>query len=545
MYGRRIGPRLRENAPVHLYLPGPHRGVWNSAALGQSSEIILCEALIDALTFWNAGIRNVTASHGIEGFTDEHLTVFRRCGIKRVLIAYDRDQAGEIAAAKLAAKLQAAGIGPFRVEFPRGMDANEYALKVTPAAKSLTLLIRKARWLGKGPAPSVAVPAEIAAALDENIFPNAETPNAEQAAVQPEPHASLAAEIAAPPTANPEPPTTTPTEVKPEEIVITFGDRRYRVRGLGKNLSYEHLRVNLLVARASTPDAAAQSEALHVDTLDLYSAQSRAKFVKQAALELALKEDAIKKDLGKILLALEERQERQIKETLEPKQKSVTLTEAERAAALDLLRSPDLLGRILADFERCEVVGEQTNKLVGYLAAVSRMLERPLAVVIQSSSAAGKSSLMEAILAFMPEEARVKYSAMTGQSLFYLGETDLKHRILAIVEEEGAAQAAYALKLLQSEGELTIASTGKDPATGKLVTHEYRVEGPVMIFLTTTAIEIDEELLNRCLVLTVNEEREQTRAIHRRQREEQTLEGLLGRRDSEKIVKLHRTRSGS
>jgi hypothetical protein len=60
--------------------------------------------------------------------------------------------------------------------------------------------------------------------------------------------------------------------------------------------------------------------------------------------------------------------------------------------------------------------------------------------------------------------------------------------------------AAYALKLLQSEGVLTIASTGKDAATGKLVTHEYRVEGPVMIFLTTTAIHLDEELLNRCLV---------------------------------------------
>ena len=32
-----------------------------------------------------------------------------------------------------------------------------------------------------------------------------------------------------------------------------------------------------------------------------------------------------------------------------------------------------------------------------------------------------------------------------------------------------------------------------------------------MIFLTTTAIDIDEELLNRCLVLTVDEDREQTR----------------------------------
>src|SRR5277367_5582726 len=129
---------------------------------------------------------------------------------------------------------------------------------------------------------------------------------------------------------------------------------------------------------------------------------------------------------------------------------------------------------------------------------------------------------------------------MTGQSLFYMGETNLKHKILAIVEEEGAQRASYALKLLQSEGELMIASTGKDATTGRLVTQEYRVQGPVMIFLTTTAIKIDEELLNRCLVLTVDEDREQTKAIHKVQRQRQTLEGLLSAQDHQKILVLHR-----
>ena len=77
---------------------------------------------------------------------------------------------------------------------------------------------------------------------------------------------------------------------------------------------------------------------------------------------------------------------------------------------------------------------------------------------------------MDAVLDLVPEEDRIHYSAMTGQSLFYLGEHDLKHKILGIAEEEGVRQASYALKLLQSQGELTIASTGKDPQTGKLVT---------------------------------------------------------------------------
>jgi hypothetical protein len=226
---------------------------------------------------------------------------------------------------------------------------------------------------------------------------------------------------------------------------------------------------------------------------------------------------------------------------LQPRQPEIPgMTEAERNEALALLRDPKLLDRILADFDACGVVGEDTNKLVGYLAALSRKFDKPLGVIIQSTSAAGKTTLMEAVLSFIPEEERVKYSAMTGQALFYLGEADIKNKILAIAEEEGAERATYALKLLQSEGELTIASTGKDSTTGRLVTETYHVEGPAMIFFTTTSIEIDEELANRCLTLTVDESREQTRRIHELQREEETIEGHLRKVRAAALRRAHR-----
>ena len=139
------------------------------------------------------------------------------------------------------------------------------------------------------------------------------------------------------------------------------------------------------------------------------------------------------------------------------------MSEDEQAAALALLKAPDLLERVLADFEACGLVGERTNKLMAYLATVSRKLAGPLAIVVQSTSAAGKSALMDAVLAFVPDAEKVKYSAMTGQSLYYMGETCLKHKILAISEEEGASRASYAFKLLQSEGELTMASHRQRP----------------------------------------------------------------------------------
>src|SRR5476651_1100121 len=154
LYGRRMQPNNKlHNQPRHLYLATPLRGVWNEAALLASLEVILCEALIDAMTFWCAGFRNVTASYGVEGFTDDHLEAFKRHGTERILIAYDHDAAGDKAASKLSERLMREGLECWRVQFPHGLDANEYALKVTPANRSLGVAIRKALWPGKGKEP--------------------------------------------------------------------------------------------------------------------------------------------------------------------------------------------------------------------------------------------------------------------------------------------------------------------------------------------------------------------------------------------------------
>ena len=564
LYGRKITPRLRPGTPLHLYLPAHHnedgqargRGVFNLAALQASREIILCESIIDALTFWCAGYRNVTTAYGVEGFTDELLAAFKRYGTQRVLIAYDRDEAGERAAAKLAPALMSEGIECYRIQFPKGMDANEYALKVTPATKSLGLLIRQAAWLGVGKAPErPAAPA--ATEIQAKTAPSADPSSASSYQNSSN---SIATEVKTPPPPLAAEPQALPATPVPEaaqgpwievlqreagrEVHIRFGEgplaRAWRVRGLEKNLSPDTLKVNVRVMTVAIGlDQPGDAGAFHVDTLDLYNAKQRGHFATQASAETGVDERTLKTDLGRVLMALETVQDEAIAEVLQPTPADA-MTDADRAAALALLKTPDLPARILADFQAAGVVGEATNKLVGYLAAVSRKLDRPLAVVIQSSSAAGKSSLMDAILSFVPEEERIQYSAMTGQSLFYMGQTNLKHKILAIAEEEGAHRASYALKLLQSEGELTIASTGSDPTSGNLITQEYKVEGPMSLFMTTTAIDIDEELMNRCLVLSVNEDREQTRAIHKLQRQRRTLAGLTRKHEKQAILAVHR-----
>ncbi len=529
MYGRKIRDDLRPGTAYHLYLPGPHRGVWNLDALRESKEIILCEAAIDALTFWRWGFRNVTWSYGVEGFTAEHTQAFKAYGVERVLIAYDRDEAGDRAAEKLATKLRAEGIDCYRVEFPKGMDANDYARKVTPADKSLALVIKNAALMGMGHAREVDPDPPPPAAQNER-----ESEPVIEASKPAPPLAAVPVEISrnVKPLASPlvEPPRDLDIDARNEnEVFVTFGDRSYRIRGMKKNTSFESLRINVMLTRET-------NKAVYLDTFDLSVNRQRAMFERSAAVEIGVKEEVLHREMGQILCALERIRDEAIARAQEKKTKLPEMTAEDRARALDYLMAPRLVGRIQEDLRRCGLVGEEVNKLMTYLACTSRKLAKPLAEIIQSSSAAGKTKLMDTVLAFMPPEDVVRYSAITGKALFYIPEPDaLKHKILAISEEQGAEQATYSLKLLQSEGKLSIASTGKDPHTGRLESQEYHVEGPIMPLMTTTAPEIDEELQNRCIVVTADETQEQTRAIHELQREAHTIEGLLAGRESNEI----------
>jgi DNA primase len=534
LYGRKVRDDLRSGTPLHLYLPGPHRGVFNRQALAASPEVIVCESLIDALSFWCHGQRHVTAAYGVQGFTAEHLAAFKHHGVERVLIAYDGDDAGDRAAAKLADRLGGEGVECLRVLFPAGIDANALLTSVDDPTGALAGLLDGAVPIGSGPSPARRS-AEPESAVSGPVLVEQDGGGEKQApSCSPRPDPFPAAQPLL--VASPAPSAAGPSvELAGDELRVGIDDRRWRVRGLSKVTSFDALRLNVLVAREDER----RGHVFHVDTLDLYSARARGVFCRQAAGELGMAEELVARDLGRVLLACEERAEEAIRQAQAPSQPEVMLTEAEREAALELLRDPQLVERIVGDFATAGIVGEETNCLVGYLAAVSRKLDRPLAVIVQSTSAAGKSALQDAVLGFVPDEERVSFSAMTGQSLFYMGESDLAHKVLAVAEEEGAERASYALKLLQSEGELSIASTGKDGTSGRLVTHTYRVRGPVAIFLTTTAVDVDEELLNRCLVLSVDEEREQTRAIHARQRQRETLDGLIGERRRQEVLKVH------
>ncbi|NAH55271.1 toprim domain-containing protein, partial [Escherichia coli] len=363
MYGRKITDRLRSGTALHLYLPGAHGGVWNEQALIGSSVVILCESLIDAMSFWVAGVRNVTAAYGVNGFTGEMRAALLAHGVKQVLIAYDNDPAGNEAAVKLASSLAADGIATFRVLFPAGMDANGYLCQVAEPEQAFSVLL------------DGAVPmSDLADA--ESIAP--------QASAEPAHLTALAADVAALPAVSAPAPGVSVEALADGELMVALPGERWTIRGVSRKTNAAAMKVNAQVLDTG-------SGVVFADAVDMMSARSRGGYARAAAAELGLAEGDLRRSLGKVLLALEHWQA-----APQPENAAPEMSDTDREAALELLRDECLAGRIASDMAACGVVGESTNLTAAYLAAVSRKLDRPLAVLIQSSSAAGKSSLMDA-----------------------------------------------------------------------------------------------------------------------------------------------------
>ncbi len=113
----------------HCYLPGPFRGVVNYQAARSSSEVILTESILDALSFHQAGIKTAIPIYGTNGFTADHLDLLKRESVSRVVLALDNDDPGRKATETIKEKIASTGIEVSVTSFPDGIkDANDYLI---------------------------------------------------------------------------------------------------------------------------------------------------------------------------------------------------------------------------------------------------------------------------------------------------------------------------------------------------------------------------------------------------------------------------------
>lgn len=325
-----------------------------------------------------------------------------------------------------------------------------------------------------------------------------------------------------------------PVEYRTEEtqlgLLVSCNQRVYRIRGISVH-SFEKLRVNI---------KAAQGEAFHIDSLDLYQSKARKSFAGKLAKLFSVDPSVIEADLLYIITEIEVYQAKKLAENKRPeKPKTVPMSKEEEKEALAFLKRADLMEQIIADLKTIGHVGEDSRKMLAYLIAVSRKLARPLSGIIISGSGAGKSGLVEKIQELTPPEDVEFYSRITPQALYYMDRDALKRKLLIIEERTGGEGADYSIRTLQSRQKLTQAVPIKDPNSGKIRTMTFEVEGPIAYLETTTNANINHENATRCFEIYLDESIEQTRRIHAAQREAKTIQGIINRAKAEAIKKRH------
>jgi DNA primase len=490
IYGRRI--EAMGEGPSHLYLPGERRGIFNRQAARLNKEIILTESVIDSVTLIASGTHNTIPCYGTNGLTFDHITLLKQHKPTTITIAFDADDSGRKGAQSAALRLAAEGFQAHTLELPDGEDINSFFISTADAGDRFRELIRRSN-------PE---------AVKEEMLREA-SHEAGEAAAQAD--------------------SFTPTDCG---FTAVIRGRSFEVRGIAKG-------DNKLKATVKGVCGDGGKKRFHVDTVDFYSARSRAYLAKGLSNLFTVPEDALQPDLERLMEQCEAWQEPETAAAAIPPE----MLPADREAALALLHNPDMFTEILADFETLGYTGEEMNKLLCYLAAVSRKLDEPLSVMIQSRSAAGKSFLQDTVLSMLPEGDYIKYTRLTDQALFYKDGKSLSHKILAVEELDGMNGAIYSIRAIQSSKKITIAYTGKDAATGKLCTCENTVEGPLSVFITTTKTDIDGETASRFVFLSIDESREMTERILEKQRRNYTRQGIVARLSANGVKEKHQNAS--
>jgi len=463
MYGRST------EGSTHLYLSGQHKGVFNLKASRVYDDIIITESIIDALSLIQLGLENVQPCYGTNGFTEEHLRLLKDNLVKTIIIGFDSDEAGRAASEKLKAKLVEQDFKVKVIEPPAGpgnLEANGRASK---------------DW-------------------NEYLLSGG-TKEAVKEFIQ---NASI--------TQKEKPPYT--VDKQGAVYVFTMDELSYRVTGV-KELFVQDLKVTI---------KAEYGKESFYDRLDLYSARSRSSYSSNLSLLFRVEPARIERDLVRMLEHLEEQRDRALSGGQETQKE---LSEEERALGNEYLKSADIYDQIVKDMETLGYVGEEVNKQLTYLVAVTRLLGKPLSVYIQAGASSGKSYLLETLRKLLPKTCVKALTSFSDQSLNYLKDEDFEDKVFIVGEAIHNEVVEAQVRQMQSENELSRLVTLKDPKTGELQSREIRHKVRIAFMMSSTALYLNPENASRCLVLHVDESAEQTERVLRKQRHKRTFTGHL------------------
>jgi len=456
IYGRSVSanPKVR-----HFYLSGGFKGLYPNYPQVETRQLILTESIIDAATIRQNADIPVLALYGTNGFTKAHERAIKELSeLQEVILFFDGDEAGKSAIEKYKTKLRElrSDIKISYVETPKGEDIN--SLVQGHETEILVHLIEERRFLFSTEKQKVVLRGKLNTANPELLL----------------------------------------YETDLLHITILGG---IKITGL------DRLRVTLKIERKE------YSHHLPVrHSLDLYHSKQVESLVQKMSESLELGTTESERTISQLTGALENYRNNKL-EQLKPKKAEVEImSAAQREEAIKYLKDKKLLRNTLEDIAKSGIVGETSNALIAYLTYTSRKREKPLHIMCLGASGTGKTYLQEKISELIPEEEKIEITSLSDNAFYYFGREELKHKLILIEDLDGAENALYPLRELQSKRRIGKTVTVKDNK-GNLKTINLKVEGPVCVSSCTTRERVYEDNANRCILLYTDDSQDQDMRI--------------------------------
>jgi len=251
--------------------------------------------------------------------------------------------------------------------------------------------------------------------------------------------------------------------------------------------------------------------------IDLYNDNQVEKLVRKVAERIEIGTSIVRRTLQELTNELETYRLSQLGQEDENEFTIRELTSKEEKQATQLLKKPNVLQLTNDLIGNSGVIGEETNRLLMYIIFTSRKSANPLHCISLGSSGTGKTHLQSKVAELIPEHDIVDMTVLSENAFYYFNRTELQHKLILIEDMDGAENALYPLRELQSKRSITKRVSHKD-RSGNTKTIKLTVEGPVCVAGCTTQESIYEDNSNRSFLLYIDESHEQDEKIMQYQR---------------------------
>ncbi len=246
--------------------------------------------------------------------------------------------------------------------------------------------------------------------------------------------------------------------------------------------------------------------------LDLFNDNQMTRLITKVCERMEIGHSVVSSALSEVVERLEAERLQVFEAALQPTKKPDPLTDEDRKDATKSLKSKDLMQRTFRAFEVLGICGEAKNAMILFLAMLSRKLSEPLSVICMAKSGAGKSYLVDKIASCLPSSEVLPHTQLTAASLYHFQKNELAGKVLLIEDLQGAKDALFPIRELQSRKKISKTMTIKD-RSGELRTMTFEVEGPLCVVACTTYDKIYADNANQCLLLSLDSSPEQDKRI--------------------------------